>query len=220
VLFPSLSQFQDDLPRLRESFFRSVQVTTLFSFPAALGIAVIAPTFVRAFLGPAWLPMVPVMQLLAGLGFLRSFTVTFGPVWKAIGRPDYETKITFVRVTVLAIGIYPATTAFGIEGAAAVVLGAFIALLPPSIHLIVRSLETTYARLARELSYPVVASAAMVVSVGTLDRLFTLGWPLLDFLLLVAAGIVSYAASVAVLTLTFSWGVDSNLRLIVDALQN
>jgi PST family polysaccharide transporter/lipopolysaccharide exporter len=118
VMFPAFSKMQDDTARLRSVFLTTFRMTAFVSFPACFGIAAVTPVFVRAFLGPDWTGMILAMQILAGYGLMRAVTKTFGPVWKAIGRPDYVTKLSALRVVLMAALIVPATQQFGIVGAA------------------------------------------------------------------------------------------------------
>jgi len=214
VAFPAYSQLQDDIPSLRTAFYRTLQVTTLIAFPAAVGIAVIAPLFVEVVFGDQWLPMVPVMQLVAVYGFFIALGSTYSPVWKALGRPDYMAKLGFLRLVVTAIVIIPATQQYGITGTAAVVLGAYLfPVMPIDVYLVVKSVETSLGRLLRELSYPAAASFAMGGAVFWLRETLSLGSGALKLVVLIAVGAAVYGAAVAVLETQLRWG----LRGTVDS---
>jgi len=134
-------------------------VTTFIAFPASIGIATIAPTFVRAVFGAQWMPMVPVMQLVAIYGLFIALGSAYSPVWKAIGRPDYMMKVGVFRLVMTAAVIIPATQQFGITGTAAAVLGIYIfPVMPIDVYLVLKSVETSLGRLLKGLSYPAVAS--------------------------------------------------------------
>lgn len=118
VTFPAYSKLQDNLPKLREAYLRTLQFTAFLSIPIAGLIFILAPDFTRIFLGEKWMPMVPAMQVLAIFGVVRSIGATFGPIYQAINRPDILTKLSFLKLTLLIILIYPLTIKFGILGAA------------------------------------------------------------------------------------------------------
>jgi PST family polysaccharide transporter/lipopolysaccharide exporter len=109
VVFPTYSQIQTDKEKLRTGYFRTVQIVTVISFPMAVGIAVVAPTFVRAFLGEQWLPTILAMQILAFWGIIRSLGAAVGPLFNALGQPDVNTKLQTLKLVIIAIFIYPAT---------------------------------------------------------------------------------------------------------------
>lgn len=219
VMFPAYSRLQDDVAALRDAFFRTVQITTFIAFPVGVGILVVTETFVEAILGEQWLPMVTTMQMLALYGVVVSMAATFGPVWKAIGRPDYLAKLGAFRLLLMGAVIVPATSTYGIEGTAAVVVGLyFFPMLPLDIHLVVKSVESSYSRLLREVSYPTAASAVMGVVVYAVGLSFD-GPPLVEFVLMVVTGVLVYVAAVGVLETQFGWGLERNFRSIMQVVK-
>ncbi|WP_058991653.1 lipopolysaccharide biosynthesis protein [Haloarcula sp. CBA1127] len=219
VTFSAYSKVQNDVEKLRSGYFQTLRMTTLASFPAAMGIAAVAPAFVEAFFTPEWQPMIPVMQLLAIYGLLRSMGATMGPVWKAVGRPDYIAKLSAVRVALIAIFIYPATMTYGIEGTAALITGIYIfPMMPIDTYLIARTVEASPIRVLKEVSYPLVASLGMAAAVTYVYQTVTLNAPVLEFILLVLVGIGVYVALALALMFSFNWEVKQNLESIFDAL--
>ncbi|MFC7008682.1 lipopolysaccharide biosynthesis protein [Halalkalicoccus salilacus] len=220
VMFPAFSQVQDDPERLRVAYYRTLQVTSFVAFPMAFGIAVVAPSFIEAFLGDAWLPMVTVMQILAAYGLFRSIGVTFSPVWKAIGRPDYITKLSFLRVVLMAIFIYPATMTFGVEGTALLIVGISIfPQIPIDIHLTVKSIESTYTRMLRELSYPLTASTLMATAVLLVETRLSVPWIMVEFFVLVGVGVIAYIVAAVLIWTLFDWQIQRNIRTIVKTVR-
>jgi PST family polysaccharide transporter/lipopolysaccharide exporter len=221
VTFPAFSQVQDDIEALRRGFFQSLRLTTLVSFPMAFGIAAVTPVFVRAFLGTKWVPMITTMQILAGYGLLLSVTSSYGSVFRAVGRPDYGTKLGATRVVLMAILIVPVTMRFGIEGTAALVVGLFaFPMFQLDTYLLLKCLDTTWTRVMRELIYPFVAAAIMAGAVVYTDRALTLDPLALEFGLLILVGVVVYTVVVSALEFQFDWGIERQLRTMVETVLN
>ena len=219
VAFPAYSKVQDDLSALRTGFFRVVRLSILIAAPAGVGIAVVAPTFVRAFLGAEWLPMVPVMQILALYAVPRALGSTFGTVWRAIGKPDYVPKLEAVSIVIIAIFIYPATSMYGIVGTAALlfVVLAFI-MLPIHTYVTVSSLEITMMSVVREVVYPFGASVIMGMVVLSVRSQLALQSDILEFVILVLVGIIGYIAAVLLLVIQFDWEIIQEVREIKEIL--
>jgi PST family polysaccharide transporter/lipopolysaccharide exporter len=218
VMFPTYSTLQENLSAVRGAYFRTLQLTTFVTFPAALGIAAVAPVFVRSFMGEAWIPMVRTLQLLTIYGLLRSIGKTTGPVYKALGKPDYVTKLSALRLLLVGILIIPATQRFGIEGAAMVVVAVgLFPMTPLDIHFLARTLEARYRRFARDLAYPLVASVTMFAAVMHVRQQVVLPG-VLEFLLLLATGIVVYVLAAGVMELGFDWGITENLGSVLGIL--
>jgi len=174
VVFPAYSKIQDDIDQLREGFYRTLNLTMFLSFPMATGIAVIAPSFVLTFLGEKWLPIVPAMQVLAAWGLLRSIGATVGPLFNAVGRPDYNTKFQIFKVIFMAIFILPATEAYGIVGTAAVVVGHTLITNPAADYLAINIVDGSYRRFLANLAYPAVGSLLMGSTVFAVDATYSL----------------------------------------------
>jgi PST family polysaccharide transporter/lipopolysaccharide exporter len=218
VMFSAFSKLQNDSKALQNAFLRTIQITTLVSFPTSVGVVVVSPVFVRGFLGEEWLPMVTAMQILAIYGFLLSFTETFHKLWKALDHPDYVTKIGVVRLIIMAVLIFPAVTRYGIEGVAVTVLGVYLVVtLPINLYLLDRTIGMDMRSLAGETGYPFVASILMGLIVFGTRRAISPGSTVLEFFLLVALGICSYSVIVIAFDTVFDWKIRQNLTTIVDA---
>jgi PST family polysaccharide transporter/lipopolysaccharide exporter len=219
VAFPAYSKVQDDYDALRTGFVRVINLSTFIAFPVGIGIAAVAPTFTRAFLGEEWLPMVLTMQLFAIYGTSRSFASTFGSVWQAVGRPDLLTKLQMLAIVGMVIGIYPATDQYGIAGAAAVILVVnVVMMLPINMYVTVKQIDMRFLDLASEVVYPITASSVMGIVVWLVQANLTLPWAMLEFAVLVLVGIVVYTAAVLVLETQFNWGLRAELQSIQEAL--
>lgn len=219
VMFPAFSNLQENATRLRSAFLKTVRLTSFVAFPVSFGIVIIAPKFVRIFFGSAWTPMIPVMQILGLYGLLRAIGKTFRAIWKAVGRPDYITKLSFLRVVLIAILIYPATTRFGIIGTAVVVTG--VSILPMvffDLHFVSKSLELDVKSILGELSYPFIASVGMAV--GTWSLTYSIdSHPYVEFAFLLLAGVLLYVAIVILLEFCCDWGIKHDLKSVLVNVQ-
>lgn len=215
VVFPAYSKLQDDLVLFRTAFYRTLRVTLLVAVPAGVGIAAVAPTFVAAFLGPSWRPMVLTLQLLTVYGIGVAFGSMFGEVWQAIGRPDVTTKLSTAKVALMAVLIYPLTVRFGILGAAmTIVIASTLVIRPISVIVTAYLIDASAVRIVRELAYPLAAGLAMGAAVVAVRREVVLGSAIAEFVLLVAVGVVSYVGTVAVLETQLGWGLRAEFRTI------
>jgi len=217
VMFPAFSKMQDDTPRLRSVYLTTLRMTAFASVPACFGIAAVAPSFVRAFLGPDWTGMILAMQILAIYGLLRAIGKTFGPIWKAIGRPDYITKLTAFRILLIAVLIYPMSSRFGITGTAVTITGIYLfPMMPIDLYIIKHSIEATYRELLQELVYPLIAGTVMFGIVWMLHLSLEIA-PIFEFVILVFAGGLLYGASVLVLETQFGWGIRQNITTLISS---
>jgi PST family polysaccharide transporter/lipopolysaccharide exporter len=217
IAFPSLSHLQDDLEKLRSGYFRTLRFNSFLVIPAAAGIALVAPSFVRVFLGEKWLPTIPVMQALAVWGGLRGVNSASGPVFYALSRPDLGFKLDLARVSLIALGIYFAADQFGLLGVAAVLIVAAVAVAPIEIYLTLRLIDGSRMRYLRSISHPVTGSVLMVGVLLSLKHALSFPHPVIRFAFGVVIGAVAYALYTLASIAVFDYGIGDDLSIIIDA---
>lgn len=217
VVFPTYSQIQADTEKLRIGYFRTLHVVSAVTFPMATGIILVAPAFVRTFLGEQWVPMVLAMQLLAVWGGVRALGATIGPLFRAIGRPDLDTKLHLAKLVLVAVAIYPATVRWGIDGAALVIVVASIVLVPPTLWLAMDAIEGTGRQFGRILFYPALGSGLMALAVLAIERTTAFGPTPVGFVVLVLTGVIVYLSVVLVMVRWLDYDLTSTLRSAVEA---
>lgn len=220
VMFPTYAQLQNDPDRLRSVFLKTLRIVTFISFPMAIGIIVVTPTFIRVFIGDNWLPMTAVMQILAIWGLMRAFASTSDPVWKAIGRPDYNTKLGVIKVVLMGLLIYPITMRYGVEGTAFLLIGTFLfPQWPIELRWVVNSTNVTYTRYFQTLAYPLSASLIMGLVVALARRYLNIQLTV-KFFVLVVVGFVSYMLIVKALETWFEWEITQDIQDIISVVSS
>jgi PST family polysaccharide transporter/lipopolysaccharide exporter len=207
VLLPTYSKIQNDTRKLRESYFKMVKLTSLVSIPMAVGILVITPVFVRAFLGSEWLPMVPAMQALAFFGLIRSVGAIDGPLLMAIGRPDIATKMQFLHLAILAAFIYPATAGAGILGTSVATTISILVPVMVKAYVTIDFIEGSYSHYLRVIVYPLAASGIMYSALLMVETVIDYMPPASRFALLLLSGVSIYAGLVLVMDYRFVYRV-------------
>jgi len=116
VMFPVYSKMQDDRASLKRNYFKTLKYVSMLSVPAAFGIFVVAPDFVRIVLGEKWMPAVPVLQVLCFSGLARSISATTGSIFQGTGRPDIFLKTSFLQLLTMVFLMFLLISRFGIIG--------------------------------------------------------------------------------------------------------
>lgn len=125
VLFPKMSQQQDDLVRVKQTIRNSIRFSSYILSPLMLGLAAIAEPFIRLLLTEKWLPCVPLLQILCvSYLFMPIHTANMQAI-KAIGRSgtilileiikksiELITLLLVMRMGVMAITINMAVLSF------------------------------------------------------------------------------------------------------------
>jgi O-antigen/teichoic acid export membrane protein len=190
VTFPAYSKLQGDIPRLREAYLKVLQLTAFLSFPIAGLIFVLAPDFTKIFLGEKWMPMVPAMQVLVFAGLVRSIAATAGPIFHSVGKPKIDTKLQIIRLSVLAVFIYPFTNKWGITGTSFVV---FLSIFISNIGFSLMAIKITkcgIGNFAKTIIFPLVNVTIIILSISLLKT--TMGVGILEFIVFVTIGALMY----------------------------
>lgn len=110
VLFPALSDAQNDLVRVKAMARRTTRLSSYIMSPILIGMIAVADSFIVALLTEKWLPAVPYLQIICiVLLFLAPQTAMLQSV-KAVGRSDLVLKsdlpvrIFSLVVLVIALG--------------------------------------------------------------------------------------------------------------------
>ena len=92
VAFPIFARKQHDDAALRRGYLEMIKLLASVACPALVGLAVVAPVFVPVVFGPGWDLAVPLVQILAAVGILKTLGNPSGSVFLAKGRADIGFK--------------------------------------------------------------------------------------------------------------------------------
>lgn len=118
VMFPTFASIQDDLPRTRSVYRRTLQLIALVTFPSMALLWVTADDFVVGLFGPTWIRCVGVVRIFCVLGALQSLGTTAGWIFQARGRADLQLKWSIVATAVMVSSILAGVWWGSIEGVA------------------------------------------------------------------------------------------------------
>lgn len=134
VMFPSFSIIQNETERIKYIYLKMSRVIAFVTFPLMGTLIVIADPFVRVVLGPKWLPMVPVLRVLAIIGSIQSIGTLVGTIFLSQGATKLAFKLTaFASATYIAAFIIGSR--FSIVAVALAYLIAVLVMLYPQFHL-------------------------------------------------------------------------------------
>lgn len=114
VTYPVFSTVQEDKPRLKHGVQKALTTLVMLNFPLMLGLAIVAKPLVLLLLTEKWLPCVPYLQLLCGLGLLYPLHVINLNVLMAQGRSDLFFRLEVLK-KVLGVTLLALTYRWGIS---------------------------------------------------------------------------------------------------------
>ncbi len=204
VLFPSYAMMQGEPGRLRAAHRRVLQCTALLCIPMGCGTIALAPELTRVLLGETWLPIIPVIRILAVLGIFRAFEISSSTLFMGVGKPRYMTCLMTLQLILLGAGLYPAILLWGLEGAALAAAAAGLAVSGAAMRQAALLTGLTGLDLLRLLAVPAAASAVMVMGIAAVKPVF--GGHSIGLAALVFFGAVFYVLALGVIESRFPVG--------------
>jgi len=163
VIFPAYAEIGDDRARAGHAWTRVTRYTTLLALPVTLVLVCLAKELVLVFCGSKWEAATMAVTILGVFGFLRAVGVTFGELFKGMGKPKYLTRIAFVQACIVLPLVYYATR-WGIEGACwAVVFGGCLADLMGLVYMH-RLTGTPWGKVVQAFAPSGVSGVAMALT--------------------------------------------------------
>lgn len=193
VTFPAFSSIQDKPAEMRRGVLASIRLIQMIAVPIALGLIIAADPIVRLVFGNQWLEAIPVLRVLAVYAWVYSIGYHIGDVYKAIGRPDINLKLSILTVIVIVPSLLIGSK-FGLIGIGWGHLTAVLIRRIISLTLATRFVKVSIVDIIKELKP--AALGALVMVPGTLVVLFLTGNinPFIQLILVVLAGAVLYLA--------------------------
>lgn len=134
VTFPVYVNISEDSIRLKKAFLRTLTVITALVIPFAILILFFSNPIIRIFLGDKWLPIEPVLKILAIFGILKSILNYNYSLFLSLKLQKYVMFSELSAIVGMGVAIYPMVTRFGIIGAGYSTIIAFICSLPVIIY--------------------------------------------------------------------------------------
>jgi len=172
AIFPAYSLIQNDAEKLKLTFLKVLQISSLVIFPlTALMIVVVAP-ILPLVLGAKWAEVVNLMPGLALGGMIQAMVRTGAPLFMAKGKPKLLFAVDLVAALGVLICIYPFSKYFGMAGLA----WGYAAGLTLGVPLWWRLVQSQSGLSAREMSVALLptllASALLAMIIGIPAKLF------------------------------------------------
>lgn len=212
VSFPVYSKIQDDIPRLREAYLKTLKFTTFVTIPISFAIFILGPDFVKLVLKEHLYPMIPALQILAFVGLIASTGAASGAFLTALRKLHTITFLLSLRLCFLIAMIYPFTTRWGIEGTAVSVLSSQLLMYPIGLFFACKYLKCRPWKILENYVYPVLASLCMYLVIAAVRSHLLTDTTIFNFLVMGAIGCGIYVS--------IAWAMDTVLSLGVRTIVN
>jgi len=192
VAFPAFSKLQSESARFERALYKFCEMCSFVSFPVFAGIVAIAPELVSTLFGNKWASAVPILQILAVYGAVRSALAFVHTLMLSKGRAGL-----YLLTNVILSGLTVTGCLIAVRWSpAAIAVSIIVTMLLYAVIFFViaqRILGVRIRPLLKAFVFPAVASLLMLIVVSLL-RSFIKGLPWMPGRLsvCVVAGIAVY----------------------------
>ena len=177
VTGPVFSAVQHDKAALRRYLRNLTEGLAFITFPAAIGLALVADVFVLALLGERWRPAIAPLRLLALSAALRSITPLLPQIIVSTGHARRNMQFA-IAATILMPGLFYVGTRWGAAGVAgAWVLGYPILVMPMFLLKVLRITGMSLGSYTRALTPAAGATLVMAAAVLGVRFASPVTWP-------------------------------------------
>ncbi|HYI15983.1 MAG TPA: lipopolysaccharide biosynthesis protein, partial [Thermomicrobiales bacterium] len=169
VAFPLLAHVQSSQEELRLAYRTLLRYVSLFTIPAGIGLALIAPRFIDVFFPDRWDPAAVVMQLIALSLAISSIGHLPGIIYKSINRPEILNWMSIVKLIATG-GVLWYCVGWGIEGVAVGQVGLAAFFVTIDIVVVSRVLSFSGWDTLKAIAPSLACTLVMAGTVVLLDR--------------------------------------------------
>lgn len=197
VVLPAFAKMQLEPEKLRRSYYKGTQFTSLIAFPAFLGLAALAPEVIPTLFGNQWTASVPVIQVLSFVGIVNSLNGINMGVILAMGKPDWGLKLNMLNATI-NVTAFMLVVQWGIVAvAAAFVIRGYVVTLPILLWIVHKLIDIQFREYLSKCAPALTGSLTMVLSFLTIKLLLGSWLGSHGILALcVVTGIIIYAVTI------------------------
>ena len=161
VFLPAFARISDDRKRLTDAWVRCMRLVAAVTFPALVGLAILAPDFVPVVLGSQWIGAIVLIQVGAVAALGTTLDPMMSEVLLVLNKPGTLFKLTLVALITSVIGLLVGLR-WGIVGVmAGYAVASWINIWIRS-YVVTRSLDVSVGRLL--LSFAGVTKAVALMS--------------------------------------------------------
>lgn len=198
ILYPTFSAMKDEKDALRSALFKTNRIIMSLTLPIGTGLMCIASPLALVIFGNRWQGIEIVLSI-SGMQTALSWLVGANPeIYRAIGRPDLQTKIGIISIP-FYIGIYLVAAPLGLTAFVLARLGLTFIILPIHVFIAVKTLDLNYLYLWESGKPMILATIIMFAFIMLIKQMFEIihfnPSPLLDLSVLILSGGIFYIGS-------------------------
>jgi lipopolysaccharide exporter len=191
AILPTLSNFKDDIERVRRVVLRALGGLNTITLPAAVGLALVAPQLVLALLGEKWVEAAPILAVFAVVGAIKIGVGPLPSLLVLLGLSKLYARIMWMELGGFVVAALILVPVFGVMGLAYARIVAVIVNLVGYFFLVRTKSGITIRQISGVLWRPLIGIVILVSAVMSVPAAIGDTW--IGLLLKIVLGAVAYA---------------------------
>jgi O-antigen/teichoic acid export membrane protein len=214
VFFPTFAKLQHNRLKLSQAFYRVISLIVRVGFLFAGAFMLVAPEFIRIFLGERWMPMVFTFRLMLIYTLLDPILNAAGQLTVAVGAPQARTWTKLAQLVFFVPAVIVGARAWGIDGVA---VAADLMLLVGMVGLFPQLRKWVDFSARRMLGFPLLGLALGLAAGFLVEQRLA---PSSDWISLLIKAVAFTLLYVAVMLLFERKEYRRNLQLLLEVIQS
>lgn len=205
------AELKYDRRRLSQAFFQVNSLLVRSGFLLAGVLAVIAPEFIRIFLGVKWMPMLEPFRLMLVYTLFDPIKLTIASVLVAVGKPEKVSIARTIQLLIMVVGLFVLGSPYGISGVALAVDLMLVAGIAILLYFVGPYVDYSFKRL---FGVPILALAAGIGITWLINALWDQS--VSDWLSMIVKGAIFLIGYLGILFLLDGRDIIKESRLIIS----
>jgi len=197
VLFPAYSRLQDDLSAMQYGVLKSLRLLALVTIPLGVGLAAAADPLVRVLYGDQWLPVIPLLKILAIGGAIRSIFSMTASIFYATDNAQLALKVFTLILPIVAITLTIGSS-WGLTGMAWAMLAAQTTSIFAA-HIALRLIKLNIFTLFKTIAPASLSACVMYLGLTLTNPIISHLPPVATLSIKISAGALLYTIFIAII---------------------
>jgi O-antigen/teichoic acid export membrane protein len=177
VMYPVFSKMQDDLDGIRSISLKMMRILAICTLPFGIVLLLLAEQIVTVVYGVKWLPMVPVLQVLALCSILLPVFSLVNNIYTACGKPKWSFNFGIIQLGMMLALVPVFISHYGLIGGAVAVTISKLIVIPWEIIYMKKLINMGFRDMIMVFAPPVKASFFLVLVILFGKFLYSLYMP-------------------------------------------
>jgi PST family polysaccharide transporter len=195
VLYSSFSLIKEDKDKIKNMLLQATKVIVLYTLPASLGLYIVAKPISSILLGPKWHGIENVIAICGIATCLVSLITANSEAYRAIGRPEVNTKLQFISLMIY-LPCFLLAAPHGLQTFLIARLLVAVLIMLTQLYFAYVYLRVSPIDLFKMLKWILLASGMMVLAIFLENKVYIFSNQLLELALTVFSGLIIFVLAI------------------------